>query len=152
MGKNIEIDTQATTSALVALGQHIHLLRKKHRLSSVDLAKAANISRVTLHRIEKGEQSVTAGAYATVLHALGETLGVNNNPTAPVLPETIAIANYPQLKNLSWQLKANAQLTQQEAWGIYSRNWRHLDEGELNEAEAALIANLKTKFEGAYDV
>ena len=152
MGKNITVDTTATANALSALGLHIRLLRKKHNLTSIDLAKAANISRVTLHRIEKGEPSVTAGAYATVLHALGESLGVNNVPAAPNLPEKIAIAKYPQLKNLSWQLKADTQLTQQEAWGIYNRNWRHLDEGELTAAEEALIQNLKKKFEGESNV
>lgn len=152
MGKNITVDTRATTDALVALGLHVRLLRKKHNLTSIDLAKAANISRVTLHRIEKGEPSVTAGAYATVLHALGEGLGVNKITDSQSLPEKIAIAKYPQLKNLSWQLKADSQLTQREAWDIYSRNWRHLDTQQLAEEEAALIAGLKKKFEDAAHV
>lgn len=152
MGKNIKIDTKATAEALAALGQHIHQLRKKHGLTGVDLAKAANISRVTLHRIEKGEASVTAGAYATVLHALGERLGVNSPDTSVDIPETIAISKYPQLKNLSWQLKSSTELTQQEAWGIYSRNWRHLDTEALTAPEDQLIKYLKDKFEGEPDV
>lgn len=152
MGKKIDIDTTATVEDLVALGYQIHLLRKKHQLSTVDLAKAANISRVTLHRIEKGEQSVTAGAYATVLHALGQTLGVNNTAPTHELPAKISLAKYPQLKRLAWQIKDDALLTHQEAWGIYSRNWRHLDQTELSEAEQALIAELQNKFEGPENV
>lgn len=152
MGKTIKIDTSATATALTELGQRIHHLRKKHGLTGVELAKAANISRVTLHRIERGEPSVTAGAYATVLHALGERLGVNNPDAETDIPEKIALSKYPQLKTLSWQLKPSAELTQQEAWGIYSRNWRHLDASALNTSEEALIRHLKNKFEVERDV
>ena len=47
---------------LQALGERIRAQRKQHRLSAATAAEAAGMSRVTLHRIERGEPSVTMGA------------------------------------------------------------------------------------------
>ncbi|SPE25382.1 XRE family transcriptional regulator [Candidatus Sulfopaludibacter sp. SbA3] len=35
------------------------------------LAERASISRMTLSKVEKGDPTVSAGAYATVLHTMG---------------------------------------------------------------------------------
>ena len=64
---------QSTTciAQLQALGARIRAQRKALKVSSTVTAEAAGVSRVTLHRIEKGEPSVTLGAYGNVLAALG---------------------------------------------------------------------------------
>ena len=47
---------------LALLGQQIRAHRKSLRVSATATAEAAGMSRVTLHRIERGEPSVTMGA------------------------------------------------------------------------------------------
>ena len=57
--------------ALRKLGQDIRDARRRRRIPVAIMAERASISRVTLHKIEKGEPGVAAGAYATVLFVLG---------------------------------------------------------------------------------
>ena len=56
---------------LSQLGQQIKLARLRRNLSAELVAERAGISRSTLHAIEKGIPSVSLGAYAMALHALG---------------------------------------------------------------------------------
>lgn len=57
--------TPETDIHLREIGRHIRAHRRALRISAIATAEAAGISRVTLHRIEKGEPSVNAGAYAS---------------------------------------------------------------------------------------
>lgn len=57
--------------ALRKLGRDIGDARKRRRITMELMAERAGISRVTLGNIEKGEPTVSMGAYATVLFALG---------------------------------------------------------------------------------
>lgn len=57
--------------ALRKLGRDIRDARRRRRIPVAILAERASISRMTLNRVEQGEPSVSAGAYATVLFALG---------------------------------------------------------------------------------
>ncbi len=57
------LSSQATES-LAELGSTLRALRKGLKVNATAAAEAAGVSRVTLHRIEKGEPSVTGGAYA----------------------------------------------------------------------------------------
>ena len=61
------------TEQLAALGARIRAQLKALRVSATALAEAAGMSRVSVHRIEQGEPSVTMGAYLNVLAALGMT-------------------------------------------------------------------------------
>ena len=63
---------------LVALGKRIRAHRKLHKVSAVSAAEAAGMSRVTLHRIERGEPSVTMGAYMSATAALGLQLDMTD--------------------------------------------------------------------------
>lgn len=139
--------TDAVAIRLRALGAQLRARRKHLRVSATSAAEAAGMSRVTLHRIETGEPSVTMGAY---LNAIA-TLGMSVEITTPAgeadateqLPERIRVADYPQLQQLAWQLQADAELTQQEALDIYERNQRHLDTPALAPRERALIQSLR---------
>ncbi|RYF34183.1 MAG: XRE family transcriptional regulator, partial [Comamonadaceae bacterium] len=63
---------QPTASVVLGgLGASIRQRRKALRVSAGNAAEAAGMSRVTLHRIERGEASVTMGAYANAMAALG---------------------------------------------------------------------------------
>ena len=91
---------------LQGLGDALHLQRKKLKVSATAAAEAAGLSRVTWHRMEKGEPSVSAGAYAAALSVLGLRIdvavtGQNVHSAASskeVLPLIIPLQQYPQLK------------------------------------------------------
>lgn len=131
-----------TADALLALAQQIRAQRKTLSLNAVAVAEAAGISRVTLHRIERAEPTVSMGAYMSVLLALGMNFGAHHQ--APVnladfIPMRIQVEKYPQLKKLAWQIKAGAELTPMEAYGIYARNARHINPKALEPHEQQLI-------------
>jgi transcriptional regulator with XRE-family HTH domain len=72
----MNIKKQKTTplpvlSALRKLGQDIHDARRRRRIPTALMAERANITRVTLQKIEKGSPSVLMEHYATVLFILG---------------------------------------------------------------------------------
>ncbi len=62
---------RAARRALLKLGDDIVIARKKRRISTVSMAERAFISRGTLSRIEKGDPTVSMGAYLTVLAIFG---------------------------------------------------------------------------------
>ncbi len=146
------ISPEQCTTQLKALGEQIRAQRKALRLSATVTAEAAGLSRVTLHRIEKGEPSVTMGAWCNVMAALGMDLqahtGTQEPPaTAPDragwIPARVALADYPQLRALAWQVHGTDTLTPTEALGIYERNARHLDLQAMSDDEQALLAALR---------
>lgn len=111
------------------------------------------MSRMTLYRIERGEPSVTMGAYMNALAALGLDVEVTASDqgtareTATPAPsnapmKTVRVGDFAQLRRLAWQLPADAQLTPEEAWGTYERNWRHADPAALEDNERQLLAEL----------
>lgn len=59
--------------------------------------------------------------------------------------ELLAIADYPQLELLCWNIKAPF-LTREDAFRIYERNWRLVDEDSLTPCERTLIAQLAEEF------
>jgi len=147
----------AVSEQLAALGARIRARRKALKVSATALAEAAGMSRVSVHRIERGEPSVTMGAYLNVLAALGMSLAAtnedNNKPAdkgaddmAGWLPARVRLADYPQLKQLAWQVQGVDELTPREALGIYERNARHLDDAALLPRERNLIAALRQAF------
>lgn len=144
----------ATTVAnkLIALGKQIRAHRKTMRINATTAAEAAGMSRVTLHRIENGEPSVTMGAYLNAMEVLNIDFGILQLP-APAgqvldregwIPARIHLADYPQLKQLAWQVHGADELTPAEALSIYERNWRHVDANALEPRERQLIEALRT--------
>lgn len=117
------------------------------------------MSRVSVHRIEQGEPSVTLGAYLNVLAALGmgfsamavgdEASEIAANDKAGWLPARVRLADYPALQQLAWQVQGVDELTPREALGIYERNWRHIDEAALLPRERNLIDALRLALGGA---
>lgn len=133
---------------LAALGERIRERRKALKVSAVDAAEAAGMSRVTLQRIERGESSVTIGAYIGAATAVGLELelvepharrSANGARDKAAFPARIRLADYPQLKKLAWQLHGVTTLAPQEALGLYERNWRHVDTAALDPAERSLV-------------
>lgn len=145
--------TDASAAQLQTLGTQIRSQRKALRLSATVTAEAAGISRVTLHRIEKGEPSVTMGAWCNTMAALGMVLQARNAADATAaahvpdrtgwIPARVALADYPQLRALAWQVHGTDTLTPVEALGIYERNARHLDIQAMSADEQALLQALR---------
>ena len=88
----------------------------------------------------------------TVLDALGLQIQaksnsvygneISNASSALTIPTEIKLADYPQLKQLAWHIRGLDTLTPTEAFGIYDRNWRHLDKETLENKEKSLIEAL----------
>ncbi len=57
--------------ALRKLGRDIKDARRRRRIAMAIVAERASISKPTLIRIERGDQSVSVGSYARVLFVLG---------------------------------------------------------------------------------
>lgn len=152
------LTTGIAADQLSALGEQIRAHRKALRISATTLAEAAGMSRITLHRIEKGEPAVTVGAYANAMAALGLNFGLvipaseaGLSPQASRegwIPARVRLADYPQLKQLAWQVHGVETLSPTEAWNIYERNWRHMDEQALTVHERQLVDALRLAFGG----
>lgn len=143
--------TSDNRELLTRLGQQLRRVRREQKVSAVAAAEAAGMSRVTLHRIEQGEPSVSLGAWAALAAALGLTLSfvdTQEQAQAEPIPERIRLADYPQLKALAWQMQAVDEVSPQEALQLYERNWRHLDASALSPSEAKLIAALTRSIGG----
>ncbi|MEZ4705052.1 MAG: XRE family transcriptional regulator [Bdellovibrionota bacterium] len=137
---------------LILLGLQIRDQRKGLGISAVATAESAGISRITLHRIEKGVASVTMGAYLSVILALGMKVDVrylneeNKKSSIEPIPQKILVDQYPQLKSLAWQIKKNHEITPKEALEIYERNWRHVDMKAMEDKEREFIVQLLKHF------
>ena len=145
--------TQKQEKLLRALGQQIREQRKVLGLSAIATAEAAEMSRITLYRIEQGMPSVAIGAYLSAIEALGLKLilgqpqrSISSKLEGYKLPKKIRLADYPQLKRLGWQLKSSQELSPEEALDLYERNWRHLDLKTMNEKEKRLLQLLLATF------
>ena len=138
-------------TSLTALGERLRRERKRQKVTAVAASEAAHISRVTLHRIERGEPGVAIGAWIAAADALGLAFDLADTKPAPrrvALPNPIRLADYAQLKKLGWQLRKDAELTPEEALDLYERNWRHVDVDRLAGKELSLIRALSTRIGG----
>lgn len=154
---------QQVLEKLAALGQQIRAHRKALKVSAVAAAESAGISRVTFHRIERGTPSVTMGAYLSAMTTLGMALSVASSPVSQAnnedqsgevwqtwqgwIPARIKLDNYPQLKQLAWQVQGSNELKPAEALSIYERNWRHVDVSAMEPQERNLVDALRQAFE-----
>lgn len=139
---------------LQALGARVRAHRERQKVSATVAAEAAGMSRVTLHRIERGEPSVTMGAYLSAIDAVGLQLELRD-PQAPpatadtaALPERVRLAEFPQLQGLAWQLHDVDELSAADALNLYERNWRHIDPARMEPAERALLQALVGRLGG----
>ena len=77
MGKKTALPTPKLAVLLSELGENIRIARMRRDLTATMLAERAGMSRMTLQAIEKGEPTVSLGAYANVLFSLGLEQGLS---------------------------------------------------------------------------
>ncbi len=141
------------------VGEQIRVHRKALGVSATTAAEAAGMSRVTWYRLEKGATSVTFGACLNALSVLGLDLKIAQSPEhgqesvdnlncAESIPVQIAFVDYPQLKQLAWQIHGVDVLSPREALSVYERNWRHLDLKAMEPHELNLLTALQQVFSG----
>ncbi|MBZ9982629.1 MULTISPECIES: hypothetical protein [unclassified Mesorhizobium] len=58
----------------------------------------------------------------------------------------IVPAEFPELQALVWSRDATRPIPAEEAFAIYERNWRFVDQERLTTSERLLIQNLAEKF------
>lgn len=71
MAREKNIMFPSVQRVLAELGENIRLARLRRKYSAVMVAERAGIARNTLRAIERGDASVTFGAYVNVLFCLG---------------------------------------------------------------------------------
>ena len=148
----------AAEMQLEDIGRRIRAQRKRLRVSATVAAEAAGLSRVTLHRIERGAASVGMGAYLNAVSALGLQLvvrepqdrarGAPNEDAAALLPAAVRLADFAQLRRLAWHLGDATELTPREALDLYERNWRHVDPDRMEDKERSLVNTLARELGG----
>lgn len=136
---------------LRALGERIRAQRHMLDLNATVSAEAAGMSRITWYRIEKGEPSVTMGAWITAAAVVGLTLKfqdaqLERDARLDWIPARIPLADYPELKKLAWHARDAKFLSAREALDIYERNRRHLDPNAMTVEETRLIESLRIAF------
>ncbi len=154
--------SEKAIAQLREIGELIRLHRKSLGITAAATSEAAGVSRVTLHRIEKGLASVTIGAYFNVLAVLNLTCDLTelngksltetdseiSTDKTGWIPAKIVLANYPQLKQIAWHIQGIDELSPIEALEIYERNSRFIEDNKLSDDERNLIASLQLAFEG----
>jgi len=92
------------------------------------------------------------GAYFNAMLALGMDFDITPTKSAVDkndvdhkgwIPARIHLSDYPQLKQLAWQVHGTDELTPVEALSIYERNWRHVDVQALEPHEKLLVEALR---------
>lgn len=110
MGRKKIVTTPYLERVFAQIGENIRLARLRRRFSAEIVAQRAGIARNTLRAIERGDTSVTMGAYANVLNSLGlekdltlvarddelgrklQDAGLPNKARAPRIKRTVSTA------------------------------------------------------------
>ena len=150
---------------LAELGERLRNARLRRKLTAGDVAASAGVSRVTVHRAERGEPAIATGTLIRIMGALGLAgdlaLLARDDKTGRLLqdgqlrarrstaaaatkpPRRIRVERYPQLRQIAWHPGApTLELGPEEAFALYERNWRHVDRAAMTASEAALVRRL----------
>ncbi|RYY80184.1 MAG: hypothetical protein EOO69_03550 [Moraxellaceae bacterium] len=63
-----------------------------------------------------------------------------------IIANTVDLKDYPQLRLIAWHCQGCDFLMEEEAFALYERNWRYIDEKTLKSNERQLIIRLSNKF------
>ncbi|MFZ6746471.1 hypothetical protein ACO0LC_24830 [Undibacterium sp. JH2W] len=60
--------------------------------------------------------------------------------------DTFVIGDYPQLRLIAWNRDPHDAITGEEAFGLYERSWRFVDESVMLPHERALVDRLTREY------
>ena len=58
----------------------------------------------------------------------------------------LKLNDFPQLRLIAWNLRNSDAVEEREAFSLYERNWRFVDQAKLDVSEKALIGRLTKQF------
>jgi len=58
----------------------------------------------------------------------------------------LRLDDYPQLKLIAWSRPGAKAIGEEDAYALYERNWRFVDQNTLTAGEKALVERLASKF------
>ena len=143
--------TAENADRLRVLGERIRARRKNLGINATVAGESAGMSRITWYRIEKGQPSVTMGAWISAATVVGLSLDIldtqiEKSAGGDWIPARIPLADYPELRKLAWHARNAKYLSAREALDIYDRNRRHLDTDAMTPEERQLVGTLRTAF------
>jgi len=116
------------------LGATLRAERIRLGLTQAGVARKARVPRQKLIQIEQGKPGVAIVAYAAVMDALD---------LAPaVQPARFLVADYPQLKRLTWNRPGTDTISERDALALYERHWDLVDPDHMDVNERALLQRL----------
>jgi transcriptional regulator with XRE-family HTH domain len=147
------------------LGERLRNARLRRKLTAGAVAAGAGVSRVTVHRAERGAPAIATGTLIKIMGVLdlagdfallarddkiGRLLQDSRlrprrsaSGVAAKPPQHIRVDRYPQLQQIAWHLRSPAaELGPEEAFALYERNWRHVDRAAMGAKEASLLKRL----------
>ncbi|MCD9006763.1 helix-turn-helix domain-containing protein [Luteimonas sp. XNQY3] len=116
------------------LGDTLRTARQRLGLTQAEAARRAGIARQKLIQIEQGKPGVAMAAYAAAMQALGLEPDVR--------PARVRLAEYPQLKRLTWNQPGIDALDERDALALYERYWDLVDADQMDASERALLERL----------
>ena len=157
--------TKAQEQLLMELGERLRNARLRRKLTASAVAASARVSRVTVHRAERGEPAIASGTLIRIMGVLDlagnfallardDKMGrllqdsqlrprrtLASAATRPL--QRIRVDRYPQLQQIAWHLgPSTTDLGPDEAFALYERNWRHVDRAAMCAKETALLKRL----------
>ena len=120
------------------LGTALRAERKRLGLTQAEVARHANIGRQKLIQVEQGKPGVARAAYAATMDALGLV--------PEVTPAKIRVAEYPQLKRLTWNRPGADTVAERDALALYERHWDLVDVDHMTTHERSLLQRLMDKY------
>lgn len=60
--------------------------------------------------------------------------------------DTFVIGDFPQLRLIAWNRNPDDAITGEEAFDLYERNWRFVDENAMQPRERAMLDRLTRKY------
>lgn len=77
---------------------------------------------------------------------LENTLSMVHNRAMRSAADTVVIGDLPQLRLIAWNRNPHDAITGAEAFALYERNWRFVDEAAMLPQERAVIDRLTLEY------
>lgn len=116
------------------IGNDLRKARLGAGLTQETLARRAGIPRQKIIQLEQGKPGVAMATYL----AVAEVLDLDMTPRRI----EVRIDQYPQLRELAWNRRADDTITERDALALYERNWRYVDEDRMPADERAFLDRL----------